>query len=347
MKLLSVIVPIYNVEKYIERCLYSLENQEIEEDDFEIICINDGSPDRSRELIIRIMDVYKNVILIDQENLGVSIARNNGVEKASGKYILFIDPDDYVEIHSFKRILDCAERFRSQVLFLGFTVLDSDDHVKEKVFNTENKMKVIAGHEAYFLARGNGHTDPDRLWAVLLDRQFIVNNNFLFLQNVPYLEDGELIARILCFAERCVFEGSSFYFRTTRSGSATNSDLFYSKRATEGFLTAAKNLKQFSDNSALTPKQKSFINQPIVKFVLLAVTSSVNYSISNRLKETIAALKINSFGKLEKTGCTTKYKRYVRLYNVSPVLFAVVMFLYSRMSIKILAVKMKKAICKK
>ena len=92
MKSLSIIIPIYNVAPYVERCIRSLEDQDIPKDDYEIICINDGSPDNCREIVEQLQQEFSNIILINQENQGVSMARNNGIDLSEGKYLLFVDP---------------------------------------------------------------------------------------------------------------------------------------------------------------------------------------------------------------------------------------------------------------
>ena len=79
MTRLSIIIPIYKVEDYVERCLSSLLNQNLDHDQYEIICINDGSPDRSGEIVKNLMKSFSNIHIIEQENKGVSIARNNGI----------------------------------------------------------------------------------------------------------------------------------------------------------------------------------------------------------------------------------------------------------------------------
>ena len=94
MKRLSIIIPMYNVERYVNKCLLSLEDQDIPMEDYEIICINDGSPDNSREVVIRLQKEFNNIILIDQENQGVSCARNAGINSACGEFVLFIDPPE-------------------------------------------------------------------------------------------------------------------------------------------------------------------------------------------------------------------------------------------------------------
>ncbi len=193
MKRLSIIVPIYNVEPYLERCLRSLENQDIPRNDYEIICINDGSPDGSRGIVIRMQKEFNNIILIDQDNQGVSRARNNGIDIASGKYLVFIDPDDYVDPYSFDRILKNADEHEAQVSFLGFTVLNDNGIMRNEVFNEIYTGKIYPGTEAYYLTRGNGQIDPDRMWAVLLNTEFCNQYKLRYLPDVPYLEDGEIL----------------------------------------------------------------------------------------------------------------------------------------------------------
>ena len=96
MKKLSIILPVYNVEKFLPDCLDSIYNQDIAEDEFEIIAVIDGSPDNSKAVLLNYSKIHKNITLIEQENSGVSVARNNGLRNATGKYIWFIDPDDLI-----------------------------------------------------------------------------------------------------------------------------------------------------------------------------------------------------------------------------------------------------------
>jgi glycosyltransferase involved in cell wall biosynthesis len=330
MKLLSVIIPMYNVEPYIKRCLHSLVNQNVSLDEYEIICINDGSPDNSRDIVLHMQKEFKNIILIDQDNQGVSAARNNGIIKASGRYLLFIDPDDYVDANSLSRILNNAEKNEVQVSFLGFTILNEDFSVRRHIFNKKESSKIFSGIETYFLARGDGRFDPDRMWGVLFERDFMNKNDFRYLPNVPYLEDGEFIARILCLAERCIFDGRSFYQRTTRQGSATNSKLFRSEKAVNGFLKAVINLKRFQMKENLNEKQKEFLNQPIVKFVLLSVNSSFGWRSLEKYAAIVDELKTVGLRRIKPDGCVRYYFINGTAYNLSPFLAIVTLFLYPR-----------------
>jgi len=331
MKRLSIIVPIYNVEPYVERCLRSLEDQDIPKNDYEIICINDGSPDSSRDVVEHLQSEFNNIVLVDQENQGVSRARNNGIDKSGGRYIMFIDPDDYVDSNCLGRILSNANNQRIEVSFLGYTILKEGGAVSYRAFETFKTERLFTGIEAYRLTRGDGRTDPDRMWAILFKTEFINHNNLRYLPDVPYLEDGEFIARILCLAKSCAFDSHSFYQRTTRPGSATNSSLASSEKATNGFLLAAVNLKKFQQSQDLNDKQKEFLNQPIAKFILLAVNSSVGLSSFKRLLRIMISLKDLSLRKIEIRGFNRpEYFIYGKMYNISPWLGALAMIVYPR-----------------
>ena len=102
---LSIIIPVYNVEKYIEKCLLSCIKQDISYEDYEIVVVNDGSPDNSITIVERIAKDYSNIRIINQENQGLSGARNTGMKHAKGNYIWFVDSDDYIEENCLGRIV--------------------------------------------------------------------------------------------------------------------------------------------------------------------------------------------------------------------------------------------------
>ena len=305
----------YNVAPYVERCILSLENQDIPKDEYEIICINDGSPDNCKEIIEGLQKDFKNIILINQENQGVSRARNNGINNAGGEYILFIDPDDYVDANTFKSILNNAFVKNAEVSILGFTFLNENGIIRDQILNQSNTFQVYSGHKAYYLARGNGQTDPDRMVGVLFKTAFINNYQLRYLENVPYLEDGEFIARILCLAQHCIFDGRSFYQRTTRTGSATNSNLFYTDKAMKGFLLAAINLKKFQEQHGLSKEQRTFLNQPICKFVFLTLGATLHRAHIKNFRKTKKQLLEYKLKPLELKGIARPYIYYARVYN--------------------------------
>jgi glycosyltransferase involved in cell wall biosynthesis len=319
--LLSIIIPVYNVEDYIEKCILSLQDQDILTNEYEIIIINDGSPDNSRDIILGLEKKAANIVFIDQENMGVSTARNRGIKAAKGKYIVFIDPDDYVVVGSLRKILDSTIAQNAQVAFLGYKFLNADNSVKKEILYRQEEGKIFIGIQAYFIARGDGTVDPDRSVGILFERSYINENNLEYIKDVPYLEDGEFLVRVLCLAERCIFSSDPFYIRTTRPGSATNSNLFYSDRAIEGFIKASANLLRYRQTHTLTREQDRFLNQPSCKFILLAANSSLYNTERLKLNDVIQKLKVLGVNKCSLAGCNKYYKRDGFFFNLSPLVY--------------------------
>lgn len=318
---LSIIIPVYNVEEYIEKCICSLQVQDIPSTDYEIIIINDGSPDNSREVIVRLAKQFNNIVFIDQENKGVSLARNAGIDRAKGKYIVFIDPDDYVISNSFSGILAAADLNNAELVFLGYKFLNADNTVRKEILFAEQTGKIYPGIKMYSISRGDGTTDPDRSVAILYSRDFMNQFAIRYVSKIPYLEDGEFLARVMCLAKRCIFEGNPFYIRTTRPGSATNSGLFYSDKAINGFFNAVNNLKNFKKTYQLSKEQNKFINQPITKFTLLIVQACTGKGCYGKYKRVKKRIKIQGLAKIEIKGCSAFYYKYGLLFNLSNDLF--------------------------
>ena len=134
---LSIIVPIYNVEKYIYECISSIYRQNLNEEEFEVILVNDGTKDNSMEVLIPIIKQHSNILVINQQNQGLSASRNNGLAKAVGKYVVFIDSDDVIIDNSLSILLKQA--------------LDTDvDTIKGKVIKIEDSQLPSQGVTCQF-----------------------------------------------------------------------------------------------------------------------------------------------------------------------------------------------------
>lgn len=128
--LLSIIVPVYNVEKYIWACLDSIFKQGLDEDDFEVILINDGSTDKSHDIIHDILVNHKNVTYIQQANQGLSCTRNRGIETAKGQYVLFVDSDDILISDSIKPMVEFAVSHSLDILKANVETVDNREVLK-------------------------------------------------------------------------------------------------------------------------------------------------------------------------------------------------------------------------
>lgn len=117
MAKISVIVPVYNVEKFLEKCLNSIVDQTFK--DLEIICVNDGSPDNSIEILNRFAEKDSRIKIISQENAGLSAARNTGMQAANGDYISFVDSDDWLDLNFYEKLYEAAEKYDADIVAAG------------------------------------------------------------------------------------------------------------------------------------------------------------------------------------------------------------------------------------
>ena len=320
----------YKVAAYVTRCIESLQHQDIDPNEYEIICINDGSPDNCQEIVENLQKTYSNIVLINQVNQGVSMARNNGIAIAKGKYILPIDPDDYVVPNTFKRVLDKVMQNDYDVLYLGFEIFDADDKSIWKTNYTKQENKVFTGVEGYFNSRGSAVKDPDRSVAILYQKQLLDKYKIEYPKNVPYLEDGLFLAKVFTVATRVGFDNQIFYQRTTRKGSATNSKLFFSEKAINGFILAINDIKNFAANNKLTTVQQQLVNHVIAKFFLLSITPSASSFKFKEYFKIINILKQAGINNIKTDGLRFHYKKHITFYNFSKFLFPVYFRLISK-----------------
>lgn len=332
MKLLSVIVPIYNVEPFLERCLLSLITQGIRESDYEIICVNDGSPDNSREIIIRIKKEHSNLILLDQENKGVSEARNAGMNLASGKYIMFVDPDDYIMEDSLGKLLEYVNKTGAQVAVAGYIYADSEgNQIGTKVFDSYNN-RLLKGIDAYYAMRRKKSLMPDSSVGIFFESAFLKGNGLKYCKGIQMYQDVEFLARMHCLADRCILLKTILYVACERKGSSTRSNKFSTDRVRQGFIRAAGNLKYFQEIQNLDQRQKYFLNGPIIQFVVLSVYSALKTKSLRILIQTIRLLKDAGHRKLMIEGCNMKHKILGTSYNISPFLNAMILIPFMKIS---------------
>lgn len=190
--LLSVIIPMYNCAPVIVRCLDSIDYQ-----DCEIIVVNDGSKDNGAEIVEKYAATHPNVRLINKSNGGVSSARNLGIQEARGKYISFIDADDYIVSGGLERIVTLAEEHNADVVkFKNKNVIDTSEQDKSSVSETPINIEITTGDGV--LKR---HDISDYIvWDGIYRRTIIVENNVLFKTDLCLREDDTFMGMLYCHA---------------------------------------------------------------------------------------------------------------------------------------------------
>ena len=131
--IVSVLIPVYNVEKYLKKCLDSVVNQTLT--DIEIICVNDGSTDGSLKILEEYRSIDSRIKIINKANGGLPSARNAGLNAAKGRYVGFVDSDDYIEPNMFEKLVDVAEHEESEVVICGANIFPEKPRADVWLYN--------------------------------------------------------------------------------------------------------------------------------------------------------------------------------------------------------------------
>lgn len=213
--LLSIIIPAYNVDKYLEKCLQSVLNQE--SIDYEIIIINDGSTDLTLKIAKTFEKKYSNIIVIDQKNKGIAEARNIGIKNARGKYISFIDSDDYILPDLYKNIFTVLKEDFDIACFdflrvnEGENIKLNNEKVKISTLNNEQAMKAYLSNEI-----------SSYLWDKIYNVKLFKENNIKFPANRLY-EDLRTSYELMEKSNKIIKTNIKGYAYIQRDGSITKS----------------------------------------------------------------------------------------------------------------------------
>lgn len=222
MKVLSYIIPLYNSATWLPKCLYSVLNQDIPEDKVEIICINDGSPDNSADIAREIAQEHPCIIVIDQENQGPSGARNTGMRAAIGKYICFVDPDDFVEPNVYGGLVRQMENEQLDMLRFNYQVVNEKYEVIPKrpfEYKFDYTPQLMTGTQ--FLSE---RLDiACNIWRYIYRRNIILDNNIWCFVG-DYYDDTPWLPLVLMKAERMNICDTVVYDYLERSDSLVNAN---------------------------------------------------------------------------------------------------------------------------
>lgn len=188
-KLVTIIIPIYNSEKYLEECLKSVLNQTYT--NMEILCVDNGSTDKSNEILVQYRNIDKRIEIIKVNEKGVSIARNKGIEKAKGDYVLFVDSDDVIDVRMVEKLVDIAQKKDSDMVICTNSLLNPKG--KERKINFDIKVderKNIVEEKKektfeYIYSKGVGI----QVWNKLIKKNILIDNDVRFNERMSYDED--------------------------------------------------------------------------------------------------------------------------------------------------------------
>lgn len=211
---LSIIVPMYNAEKYIDTCVNTLVQQDIPNDEYEIIIVNDGSTDRGPMIVESYKEKYNNIKLISVKNGGQSKARNIGVENAKGEYLYFVDADDYISINSLGNLLNRTIKNNLDMMFFDLRNV-SDNNETKCNYNEDNKLEIKSGIK--YFTDNNVNNGP---WHYIVSKDFINKNCLRFIEG-KFCEDGMFLIASIFEAKRVAYSKVDVYRYVVRPNSTT------------------------------------------------------------------------------------------------------------------------------
>lgn len=245
MSFVSVIVPIFNQEKYLSTCIESLLNQTLS--DIEIILINDGSTDRSLKICERYREFDKRIKVVNQDNNGVSYSRNLGIKLAKSSYIYFIDPDDWVEANMLLNLYNNISKNKTDMCFSDY-IVDTKYRSKikklsidEDVLNEDNIYKKLIYN---MIAKRNfdfSNTIMGSVWRIMINKKFLDLNNINFREDLSIMEDLVFVLEALKKTQSVSIERSAYYHYVKH-------DVSIMSRYKENYLTEAKKVFYYIDS---------------------------------------------------------------------------------------------------
>ena len=278
--LISVIVPIYNVEQFLSKCIQSIINQSYSR--LEIILVDDGSTDDSPQICDEFKEKDKRIKVIHKKNGGLSDARNVGIEVASGEYIGFVDSDDYIDELMYEKLLNACIRNNSYISICGRNIVNIDNDILCQQFTVEKEV-VYDGKTAIKKLLLWDSCDS-AAWDKLYKKELFEDLKYPL---GVWSEDYAVTSRIFAKADKIVHVGEALYYYVQREGSITK--------------------QGFSEKKYDTMKQVYSLTN-FVKKIYAELDEECEYFVGNHL------LNLMRCARLQKKSCNSR-ELYIKLYN--------------------------------
>ncbi|MED4023441.1 MULTISPECIES: glycosyltransferase family 2 protein [Priestia] len=265
---ISVVVAAYNVEKYINRCINSIMNQSFE--NLEILVVNDGSLDSTAAIVKDLVAKDNRIHLINQENGGLSAARNAGIKQAKAEYIAFLDGDDYIHESMYEKLYTKMISTKSDLVICNFSKVweDNDFDVVKKERVNLKKENLEGAFVEKFLTK---HDEPFVVAWNKLYKTSIIKDNEIYFENKAFFEDVGFLPRYLYFSHKVVNVDEELHYYVQRNGSITKS---YNPIIEQSSKNTIRIIKEFYNNNIT----KDCINA----FELRLLIYQINYCLNNK-----------------------------------------------------------------
>lgn len=284
--LISIIIPVYNVKKYLSECLNSVISQMT--DEIEIILVNDGSTDGSDEICKEYENKYSYIKVIEQKNLGLSEARNTGINIASGMYLVFLDSDDYLNIEAISRIKQIIKNRNVDVILGKAAVYNEDSKtINVSTIDYGNNCSKNTPIELFAELNNNSHF-WFAAWLLIVKKEFLIQNGLYFKKGLLH-EDELWVPQVFLNADSFEVLNYDFYiYRTKRSGSIVND--YNIKREFDKFVIIDELTSYINETNLV---KSNFIKSRIAALQFGVMVHSKYYRDNERYNELLGYIKEN------------------------------------------------------
>lgn len=310
--ILSIIIPLYNCEKYIKQCLDTIFRQEMNESDFELIVIDDGSKDSGCSLASEYAKRHQNILVIKQENQGVACARNNGMSKAKGDYVMFVDADDMLVTGSLKPLLNIAVENKADIVKAAHKEVPEDAVCEDFSRSHDNSsIQVMTGEEAIVNVT---RMKEGYCWGYLISRKLITGNRLSFPPKVAFMEDWAFITQAILKSRTFVNADVLLYLYRRNSSSCM------ANVTTEKMLLGCQAIDIVANLTKDTSGDvKKKLSDNVCVNINIVLWFTIHYrSIFNRKKEIIKAL-LQLLHQVDRTyipGSLKLFRLFPRIYII-------------------------------
>ena len=276
MKKISVIIPVYNVEKYIKRCVESVLNQDLSLNEYDIIVVDDETPDKSIAIVEELQINNSQIKIIRQKNKGLGGARNTGIFNASSNYLLFLDADDYLVKGGLKKILQKAdESGYPDILEYSASKVDSDLVSLEEI-SIKDLPTSISGIDYYNSSPSSIPSACNKLYKL----SFLKGNNLNFKERI-YIEDFEFNTRALFFSKHVLSSAIEVvHFVQTTNSITRNNSISIKRKLINDIITVTQQIVDFEKRvSSFSLKESLFFNELKTLLTVNFIFQSLKYNI--------------------------------------------------------------------
>jgi len=276
-KMVSIIVPVYNVEKYLARCIESVISQTYR--NFELLLIDDGSPDNCGKICDEYAGKYPYIHVIHQKNQGQSAARNNAVKVSKGEYITFVDSDDFIENDYLEYLIQLQEKHQSDISIGGFRYLYEGKEPEERKFDNETEVLMDANEALCRMNYNAGFGSTP--WAKLYKRELIVKHPF---PEGQIYEDLATLYKIVGDSAKISLGNRVIYYWVQRAGSTMR--MAFDERQMAGMTAVEEQIKYVEKRypDALPSVKYRYVAKAM-ELIAVNFNSGSDKEVFNRLRE--------------------------------------------------------------